>query len=127
MRNVATDGMTPERGRYVGRSALVFFAQTLVQMITMLMLPAAAVALIRASGVAASAQDDVDIPASLAAGIQPGLAFAMTKSSVAATVAAVASRKLAWSSTTQTRTRSSQTCTLCGAGLPHTMVYTPHS
>ena len=69
-RNVATDGMTPERGRYVGRSPLVLFGQTLVQMITMLMLPAAAVALIRVSGVAASAQDDVDIPASLAAGIQ---------------------------------------------------------
>src|SRR6516162_8118566 len=42
---------------------------------------------------------------------------AMTKSSVAATVAAVASRKLAWSSTTQTRTRSSLTCALCGARL----------
>jgi hypothetical protein len=32
---------------------------------------------------------------------------AIAKSSVAATAAAVASRKLAWSSTTQTRTRSS--------------------
>ena len=69
-RDVAADAMTPERGRYVGRSPLVFFGQTLVRMITMLMLPAAAVALIRASAVAASAQDYVDIPALLAAGIQ---------------------------------------------------------
>src|SRR6478736_9605314 len=52
---------------------------------------------------------------------------AMTKSSVAARAAAVASRKLAWSSTTQTRTRSSATLASCGADLPHTMVYTPHS
>jgi len=39
---------------------------------------------------------------------------------VAATVAAVASRKLGWSSTTQTRTRSSLTCALCRARLLHT-------
>jgi hypothetical protein len=51
---------------------LVFFGQTLLQVITVLMLPAAAVGLIRASRVAASTPDDVDIPASLAAGIQHG-------------------------------------------------------
>src|SRR6478609_1481283 len=50
---------------------------------------------------------------------------AITKSFMAARVAAVASRKLAWSSTTQTRTRSSATLASWRADLSHTMVCTP--
>src|SRR4029077_2978204 len=50
---------------------------------------------------------------------------AITKSSIAARVATVARRKLAWSSTTQTRTHSSATAPSCRACLPRTRVYTP--
>src|SRR5882757_4589699 len=50
---------------------------------------------------------------------------AITKSSIASRVAAVARRKPGWSSTTQTRTHSSATGPACQACLPRTMVYTP--
>src|SRR4051812_45857120 len=50
---------------------------------------------------------------------------AITKSSIAARVAAVARRKLAWSSTTHTRTRSSITRSSCRGCLLRARVYTP--